>query len=218
VLEATAGELPEILASEGWVQAAVEDEATPDEVVAVVMEKKLGRKAVLWSRDLMANERAEQAGYGVVRAQSLSPAERERYAGVGLQHASEAFGEDAVEIAVKPDERMELVALYASWLAAHLLDVHITVGFYRSTAQFNANYAELAKQAGHLRFNVARIADEWWDGPPAERHTELILHEIAHHGEKEHAHRGGYVHNLARLGAKATHLAINSYEDTWWPN
>ena len=211
VLEVTAGELPDTRASEGWVQAAVEDDATPDEVVRTVMHKKLGRNAVLWSRDLMANERAEQAGYGVVRAQSLSPTERERYAGVGLQHASEAFGEDAEEEVLVPDARMELVGLYAHWLAAHLLQVQLRVGFYSSTAQVNADYAD-----GLLRFNVARIADDWWDGPPTERHTELILHELAHHDEKEHAHRGGYVHNLARLAAKATHLAMNHSGQFWW--
>lgn len=217
VLTVTGAELPDDLASEGWVQAAVEDPDTPDEVVKDVMDKKLGRKAVLWSIDLMANERAETAGYGVVRSQSLSPVERERYAGVGLQRASVVFGEDAEEKAVVPDERMELVARYASWLARQLLDVHLAVSFYSSsTAQVNADYAELAKphvQAGHLRFNVARIAAEWWDWPPHERHTELIIHELAHHGEKEHAHRGGYVHNLAKLGAKATHLAVTT---RWW--
>ena len=209
VLTVTGAELSDDLASEVWVQAAVEDPDTPDEVVKDVMEKKLGPKAVLWSSDLMANERAETAGYGVVRAQSLSPVERERYAGVGLQRASVAFGVDVEEKAVDPDERMENVGLYAHWLAAHLLHVQLRVSFYRSETHVQAEYAD-----GLLRFNVARIADDWWDGPPAERHTELILHEIAHHGEKEHAHRGGYVHNLAKLAAKATHLAKERGE--WW--
>ena len=211
VLTVTGTELPDDLASEGWVQAAVEAEATPDEVVAVVMEKKLGPKAVLWSSDLMANERAEQAGYGVVRAQSLSPAERERYGGVGLQRASVVFGVDEAEKAVLPDERMELVASYARWLADQLLGVYISVLFYRSGTQVQADYTD-----GRLRFNVANLTDDWWGDAPHERHTELILHEIAHHGEKEHAHRGGYVHNLARLGAKATHRAGFTSTTEWW--
>jgi hypothetical protein len=220
VLEATAGELPEILASEGWVQAAVEDEATPDAVVAVVMEKKLGRKAVLWSSDGSANERAYEAGYGVVRAQSLSPAERERYAGVGLQHASERFGVDKEEVIIQGNERMLDVKAYAIWLGKQLLGHDIVVSFYRSGAQVDADYSAArdsrSRPSGHLRFNVSRIPDEWWNDPPHERHTELIIHELAHHALSERPHSGAYIRELAALGAKATHLAMERSGQFWW--
>lgn len=209
VLEVTAEALPDIRASEAWVKAGVEDEATPDETVKTVMVKKLGPKAVLWSSDGQANERAYEEGYEIVRAQSLSEAERARFAKVGLEHASSVFGADKDEEEVEPTAAMLQVKEYACWLAEKLLGHDITVSFFRSQkGNVAADYG-----GRRLRFNVAKLNGTWWEDPPAERHTDLIIHELAHDGPSDRPHSGDYVHLLSALGAKAAHLAI---KQPWW--
>jgi hypothetical protein len=228
VLSVVADDLDQSEASESWVQMGVEDEATPDSVVEKVMRVKLGENAVLWSNDVQANEMAHNAGMDLIKPRTLSKLERERFRAVGLTTATQGYG-------VKPDGEMKvlndndittemhLVGDYAEWLCGQLLGFPCKVRFIRLKAK--GKQKRLAQYGSRtLDFVVDALGQDWFqmtNGSPSWEHTSLIIHELAHEGEKDHLpHTGEYVHRLANLGARATHLAIYLYDHAdrggWW--
>ena len=243
VLQVVAPVLEQSQASETWVQAAVEDSKTPDETVAKVMEAKLGKKAVLWSSDTQANENAHLAGMEIIHPRTLSKRERERYTGLGenltpLVSAKEGFGlkTEGMELVLVEETdvtpAMERVAQYTQWLSERLLGFECNVRFISMKAVADKRAAQYGGRT--LDFVSDRLGKDWfkmdtvWSEAenghvkvPMPHQTELILHELAHEGGSVTPHTGEYVHRIAVLGAKATHLALNpqmghSGRDTWW--
>lgn len=236
VLKLVAPDLAQEQASETWVQAAVEDKATPDKTVAMVMVAKLGERAVLWSSDTQANEMAHDAGMDIIHPRTLSKKERERFTGLEpalspLVSAAVGFGhktdEGEIEI-IDPDYEsvtsdMQNVAEYAKWLSKCLLGFECNVRFIKMKAVVDNRIAQYG--GGTLDFVPERLGKQWfemWENEtstrgatvmPKQHHTELILHELAHEGMSKTPHTGEYVHRIAELGAKATHLAM---QGGWW--
>lgn len=222
VLTLVAQDLNENEASEAWVQMAIEDDKTPDDIVKKVAFTKLGGEAVLWSTDTHANEVAHDAGYEVIQPRTLSKIERERFKKVGLQTSREAFGikspenaADMMEVlkgkAVTP--HMKSISEYTKWMSFKLLGFECEVRFVKMHGLNNilAQYGDRT-----LDFVVDALGKKWFelnDGKPTPYHTEMILHELAHQGDSVTPHTGEYVHRIAELGAKATHIAIN---EVWW--
>ena len=67
-----------------------------------------------------------------------------------------------------------------------------------------------------LDFVSNRLGNKWFemaDGVPTQVQTSLIIHELAHEGYSKTPHTGEYVHRIADLGAKATHIALTG---DWW--
>ena len=236
VLSVVADDLDQSEASEAWVQMAVEDEATTDEVVEKVMRAKLGDNAVLWSNDVQANEMAHASGMDLIKPRTLSKIERERFKSVGLITAKEGYGvksgDGDGELRVLGDKditkNMKLVADYAQWLSFKLLGFNCDIRFitmkgYPKESKRLAQYGNktldfVVNELGHNWFNMHSEGEGAATTiTPKMEHTSLIIHELAHEGEIDHLpHTGEYVHRMAELGAKATHLAMESL--MYWPN
>ena len=79
-------------------------------------------------------------------------------------------------------------------------------------------HQRLAQYGGRtLDFVVDTLGKKWFEmenGSPSWEQTSLIIHELGHEGEVDHLpHTGAYVHRIADLGARATHLAMKG---VWW--
>jgi hypothetical protein len=213
VLEAMAQDISTEEIGEAWVQQGVENPRTPPETVEAVLDTKLGDDAVLWSSDAQANERAIEDGKVVVHPRTLGTEERERYKGVGLQGAAEAYPAEpkGVDLIV-PNKAMLEVAAYAEWLADRLEVTHTLVSmFHKADDSVLASYGN-----GTLHFNVQNLGEEWFEDCPHPRHLDLLLHELAHEGESTLPHHGEYTHRLTALAAKAVHLALEVGEKGWF--
>ena len=220
VLTVVAKDLEKSEASESWVQMGVEDQRTPDDTVELVMKAKLGPNAVLHSTDTFANENAHDAGKDIIHPRTLSKKERKRFQDVGLVSSKENYGlkvkggglEEVKEHSRTED--MEAVAKYAEWLGKKLLGFGITVRFVQMKAVADNRIAQYGNRT--LDFVSNRLGNKWFEmanGVPTQAQTSLILHELAHEGFSKTPHTGEYVHRIADLGAKATHIAMT---DTWW--
>lgn len=220
VLSVVADDLDQSEASESWVQMAVEDDETSDEVVRKVMKVKLGENAVLWSSDVNANEKAHADGMDLIKPRTLSKIERERFKSVGLSTAKESHGtklsgEIKIIEEVKVTGDMKKMEEYTRWLCLKLLGFECDVRFIKVDNVSDRRLAQYGSKT--LDFVVDVLGKRWFEmpeGKPLAKHTSLIIHELAHEGEIDHLpHTGDYVHRIADLGAEATHLAMIK---PWW--
>ena len=225
VLSVVADDLDQSEASESWVQMAVEDEDTPDDVIEKVMKAKLGENAVLWSNDVQANEMAHASGMDLIKPRTLSKIERERFKDVGLVTAKEGYGvktggDGELKVLDGKDitTNMHLVGDYAEWLSEQLIGFRCKVRFIKmkGLAREHQRLAQYGNKT--LDFVVDSLGKDWFELEhgtyPSWEQTSLIIHELAHEGEIDHLpHTGDYVHRIADLGARATHLAIKG---AWW--
>jgi hypothetical protein len=207
-------EVPEDKISQGWIRQAVEDNLTTPEVVKQVAQKRFGEKAVLWSSDAQANEKAVEADYELVRPKELSPMERKRFVEVGgLKHASDLFPSDPSEDAkrskeVAPDQDMQQIMDYAIKLAMALVNREIKVRFY---SKFGEGIAATYCQAtGTLSFNVASLGYDWFKQGITADTTAIILHELSHENQRDpdYAHGPAFRRNLETLAGKTVMLAL----------
>jgi len=220
VLTVVAGDLEKSEASEAWVQMGVEDQRTPDDTVEIVMKAKLGPDAVLHSTDTFANENAHDAGKDIIHPRTLSKKERKRFQDVGLVSSIVNYGlkEKGLDLEELKEhsrtEDMEAVAQYAEWLGNKLLGFEIQVRFVQMKAVADNRIAQYGGRT--LDFVSNRLGNKWFEmvnGVPTQGQTSLIIHELAHEGFSKTPHTGEYVHRIADLGAKATHIALT---DEWW--
>jgi hypothetical protein len=209
VLNATIGLLGADDVAEDWVKQALEDASTERDAVERAIRLRHGSKVMLWSSNLSANEEAIEAGYAVVSKTALSGAEREAYKRAGVQHASDAFGYKPVSADdIEPDADMRRVADYARTLSEQLMDVALSVRFHRlRRSKYAATYRQTDAYTGCLDFNLANLPGDFFR-KITEDVTDLILHELAHHGpDGEYLPHGyAYVHRLSRLGAVLFHV------------
>jgi len=214
VLNQTIAEVPEDKISQVWIRQAVEDNRTTPEVVKQVAQKRFGEKAVLWSSDAQANEKAVEADYELVRSKELSPMERKRFVEVGgLKHASDLFPSDPSEDAkrskeVAPDQDMQQIMDYAIKLAMALVNREIKVRFY---SKFGEGIAATYCQAtGTLSFNVASLGYDWFKQGITADTTAIILHELSHENQRDpdYAHGPAFRRNLETLAGKTVMLAL----------
>ena len=220
VLAVVAKDLEKSEASEAWVQMGVEDQRTPDDTVELVMNAKIGSNAVLHSTDTFANEKAHDDGKDIIHPRTLSKKERQRFQDVGLVSSLVNYGlkEKGGGLEEVPEPRrtddMEAVAQYAEWMGRKLLGFDIRVRFVQMKAVSDSRIAQYGART--LDFVSNRLGNKWFEmdnGIPTQEQTSLILHELAHEGHSKTPHTGQYNHNLADLGAKATHMAITG---EWW--
>jgi hypothetical protein len=214
ILNQTIAEVPEDKISQVWIRQAVEDSRTIPEVVKQVAQKRFGEKAVLWSSDHKANERALEADFEIVRLRELSPIERKRFVEVGgLKHASDIFPSDPEEEAkrskeVKPNQDMQQIADYAKRLAKALVNREIRVRFY---SKFGDGVAATYDQVtGTLSFNVATLGYDWFKQGITADTTAIILHELGHENQRDpdYAHGPAFRRNFETVAGKAVVLAL----------
>jgi len=211
VLEATVESLPEDQAAATWVRTAIEDKEISPETVKTAMEKRFGDKAVLWSSDLRANERALEAGYQVVHGRTLSGAEQQTMSNVGLVHSSDKFslGFGTAEHVPQSDwtEGMVKVTEYAKRLSGELLGKPCNIQMYRLPN--GEAVADWDRSTNTLGFNVSRLGKSWFNEINYAI-TGLLLHEFSHSDGQAHDYI--YYKNLERLAGKAVHLALEKPE------
>jgi hypothetical protein len=210
VLNAVVDELAPEHSSDTWVRIAVSDPRCRDETVVKVREKRFGEKAVLWSSDTEANEKALAEGYQIIHPKTLSEEERSRFEQLGLKHSTDIFGRTpAPANYVKPNDDMMRVAEYAMALAKELIAKDISVSFFKQS--HNPSAAEYG--CGALSFNISRLGYAWFRQGKTPEVTGLIVHELAHEAnDPDYAHGHVYVRRLANLAGKLPFLAIRKPE------
>lgn len=206
-LENTLDEITE--ASDSWIRQAVEDKETTPETVKAVMTKRYGDKAVLWSTDTLANERATEHGFTVVHPKTLSPIEREAMREAGLSSSHDSFGLTPASATYLDDsqltEGMRQIAQYTRVLAVELIGRAINISFYK----LPNGYASAEWTGTAIQYNVSKLGLRWFDSIGVSQ-TALVLHELAH--VKGNGHDSDYIHSLADLAGEAVHLALNKPE------
>jgi len=205
VLNAVVDELAPEHSSDTWVRIAVSDPRCRDETVVKVREKRFGEKAVLWSSDTEANEKALAEGYQIIHPKTLSEEERSRFEQLGLKHSTDIFGRTpAPANYVKPNDDMMRVAEYAMALAKELIAKDISVSFFK---QFD-NPSAADYGCGELSFNISRLGYAWFRQGKTPEVTALIVHELAHEAnDPDYAHGHIYVRRLAKLAGMLPFLA-----------
>lgn len=205
ILNATADELNDNDVSATWVRQGIEDKDADPKAIKTVMDKRYGDKAVLYSSDHRANERAQEAGYEIVHGKTLSPLERGTMENAGLQHSSDVFPTTWGSAPEYPSDEwtpeIKVIVAYAKQLHQELIGRPLNVSIYRMpNGAAAADYSPLG-----LRFNYSRLGKAWFADITPEV-TELLLHEFAHTDGT--GHNWEFQKQLERLAGKAVHLAL----------
>lgn len=184
-LNAIVDELTEEQVSEKWIRIALEDSRCTGETAKKVRDKRYGEKAVLWSSDTQANERAVAEGWTIIHPKTLSSAEREKFEDAGLKHSSDMFGTPSggEEILVERTEGMKKIEKFAielskKYVELGILPVPVVITFYRSMTDSAA-----ARGDGYsIKFNVFRLGKAWFEREINPDVVGLVIHELAHKG------------------------------------
>jgi len=191
--------------SASWVRMAIENHCDIDsDVVKAIMERRYTDKAILWSTNTIANERALEHGYEVIHGRTLSEGERRAFENVGLMHTSDIFAPQPKAGEIIPQEEwtkgMQNVASYTRMLAKELLGIDVGIQMYK----LKGDIACATWSMGIVSFNVLNLGKAWFDRITPEV-TALILHELAHHSSN--GHDSMYLDSLKELAGKAVHFA-----------
>ena len=209
VLNATAKELVDVSAT--WVRLGVEDKEVSPEAIKEVMTKRYGDKAVLYSSDHRANEKAEQAGFEVIHGRTLSPLERETMQTAGLKHSSDVFPTNYASGKPFPENEwtneIRQIVDYAKRLHLELIDKPLRVSIYRLPN--GASAADYSRSDSWLKFNYSNLGKAWFKEIKPEV-TSLLIHEFAH--TEGDYHNWEFQKNLEKLAGKAVHLALDKPE------
>ena len=93
LLNAIHGEMQRDEFGKTWVRTAVEDSRISEDAARATVERRYGRKAVIWSSDRNANIEAMDKGYQVVHPRTMSREERTNLRELGgMESASALFG------------------------------------------------------------------------------------------------------------------------------
>lgn len=212
VLNAVADEVTDAAAN--WTRVAIEDKSVMPEAVQTIVTKRYGDKVALWSANGRSNDKALAAGYELVHGRTLSAKEREVFAGIGVQHASDIFptsaGNREYYDESKLTDGMKRVRQYAKQLYRGLFPItschrDLSVRFYCDIhIRESASYG-----TGELDFNIGDLGKAWFD-EIGENTTSLLLHEFAH--TKGIGHEPTYYRSLEDLAGRAVHLALDKPE------
>lgn len=207
VLNMVADDLWEDEISETWVRTATEDDIVTDDVIKTVHDTRY-RKAVLWSSDESANERARMDGMEIIHGRTLSGKERGRFHGAGLVNASMKYGRSPMMAKeIKKDkwtEGMNDLAKLTRYLGRNVIRKDVRVRFINEENIVSiASYGNL-----ELTFNLAPIRFGYKNTKPPYSAFVIgvILHELAHN--KGESHDLAYIREYDRVCGEAVMLAI----------
>lgn len=199
--------------SASWVRMAIENKCDIQaEVVKAIMQRRYTDKAILWSTNTIANERALEHGYEIIHGRTLSEGERKAFEDVGLVHTSDIFAPQPEAGETIPLEEwtsgMNKIAGYTRMLAKELLGMDVGVQMYR----LKGDIAGATWQAGVVSFNVLNLGTAWFDRVTPNV-TGVILHELAHH--RGNGHDPMYLDSLRGLAGEAVHFAARDFTAFW---
>ena len=209
VLNIVRDEIDVTNASEAWVHTGMEDDSVNQETVKKIMVERHGNKAVLWSSDTLANERAKEAGYEIVHPRTMSQEEREKFRDAGMEASSAKFGLEGKVPEIIDESKwtpgMKSLAEYTDYVSKLVYEEPIEVEYYKDAKIiFVASYS-----IGKISYNLAHISKDKLEPPFNEYMTGLILHELAHREGDGHYDKA-YIHELQRIAGK---LVIKVAED-----
>jgi hypothetical protein len=204
------------------IQEALTDSRVKPDAVEAVLTHQFGEKRAIWDpSDLEANRRLVADGYTVIPGNTFSkPAwQNIRASGAALPSGKilptpKPYSDDpnAPMAQFIPEDEwtaaLRTMAEYAAEYGWRLIHRAITVRFEkgRMTSDWAANYG-----AATLTFNYERLGKSWFERGPREDVNALLIHEFAHQAASNHLSTEFY-HELQRLGAKSTDLALRDPE------
>ncbi len=204
---------------ETWVtEATSHPDCTPEAVVDYV-EKKVGKKAVIFDpSDKEANYKAVSKGCGVIKPRSIT---KEQWVNVKtkapeVKPAGQVYptskpysdNPDATLETVIPEdewtEGMQKVVRYAKMLAKNIVHRDIRVRLNRGSRKGRAAYGE-----GSLVFFFTVLGNKWFDSFPnnMEEVTDLLIHEFGHEYSGNHL-SDEYYRALTKLAGRSVMLAL----------
>ena len=186
---------------ETWVRTAVEDSRISEDAARTTVERRYGRRAVIWSSDRNANIEAMDKGYQVVHPRTMSREERSNLREFGgMESASARFGKT---LGGEPDPHFKVVDVsddpvklaFAEWVKelGRYVGVAVLPVFIRNPRSFALADCTRSSAQPTMRFNLARLKDEFFEGRGKEQ-LALVIHELGHAlspGEFSHGYSWG---------------------------
>ena len=173
--------------SETWVRTAVEDDRISDDAARATVKNRLGDKAVLWSSSRNANLEAIDKGYHIVHPRTMSREERQHLQERGgLESASARFGSNlggdgnphfkVVDVSNDADK-----LAFEQWVKelGRIIGMLVNVQFIHNTRSFHLADCTLSSAHPTMRFNLARLDDEFFTARDREQ-LALVIHELGH--------------------------------------
>ena len=201
VLNCMHGEMEREEFAETWVRTAVEDSRISEGAARATVERRYGRKAVLWSSDRSANAEAMDKGYQVIHPRTMSREERSNLRELGgLESASARFGKTLggeqdphLKVVDVSDDSAKLA--FSEWVKELGRYVGVTVNpvFIHNSRSFALADCTSRSTRPTMRFNLARLGDEFFEGRDREQ-LALVIHELGHaltEGEFFHGYSWG---------------------------
>lgn len=187
--------------SANWIRIGSVDPRCTPSTADLLRELRFGEKAVLWSSDTLANERAREAGYTVIPPRLLNAEEKDTFGAVGLQYSSDVFGLTPTSApSVEPNDQMKLFAGVVKRLGRDLLGMEVGVHFY----SLPEAYEGAQWSFGTVSFNVGKLGRDFFE-EMGKQQIRVILHEFAHHhgrGPDDEPHGSQWKENLQNLAAE----------------
>lgn len=203
------GEMEREEFGETWVRTAVEDSRISEDAVRATVERRYGRKAVLWSSDRNANAEAMDKGYQVIHPRTMSREERSNLRVLGgMESASARFGKT---LGGEQDPHLKVVDVsddpaklaFAEWVndLGGYVGVAVNPVFIHNPRSFALADCTSRSARPTMRFNLARLRDEFFEGRDREQ-LALVIHELGHAlAEGEFSHGYSWGDSCASAGA-----------------
>jgi hypothetical protein len=180
-------------------------------------------KAVIWTPDSLANERARDKGLNVVHPRGLDKAIVARFRKAGLETTHEKFGVETgdgkkplITVLDDPTEDMQAMAGFVKKLGQELVGFAPDVEFATIRRVRNANFC--ADWSGRtMRFFVNKLPKDFFErlGP---YQIGVVLHEMAHHNKGNNAdgpHGLAFRNKLEELAGEAVFYRLSEDERYW---
>ena len=180
VLNVIHKELTDNTKSEEWTRVPSKDNLADMDAMKTVKDIRYGEKAVRWSNNHRANEKAEAMGFNVIRRNELSKSEKEKFGKLGLVSANEKFPTSFKSAeAIPRDEWTAEMLEYervTKKTSKMLRGKSVTVSYIKDIEiSDRATYG-----SKHITYNLARYAKYSKLDTMALRNLETIIHELAH--------------------------------------
>ena len=203
------GEMEREEFAETWVRTAVEDSRINEDAARATVERRYGRKTVLWSSDRNANAEAMDKGYQVIHPRTMSKEERSNLRELGgMESASARFGKTLggerdphLKVVDVSDDPAKLA--FAEWVKELGCYVGVAVNpmFIHNSRSFALADCTSCSARPTMRFNLARLDDEFFEGRDREQ-LALVIHELGHAlSEGEFSHGYSWGDSCASAGA-----------------
>jgi hypothetical protein len=200
------------------VQDALTDERVSSEAVEAVLTHQFGdKRAVYDPSDPEANNRLVSEGYTIIPSRAFSKSAWENIRSSGAAVPSGRLSPTPKPYSSDPDapqrklleesewtDGIRNIVAYTKELGLKVLGRKVTVTVDRG--RFGANWAA-CYGGGELTFNLAVLGQAWFDQGATPSVNRLLIHEFAHHFEKNHLSDGFYK-GQEKVGARMVELAL----------